>query len=737
MDIKNVFLLIFFLSSLCFSGAGDLGAVDHSGAGDMGAVDGDDGEGCTPLQFSSPANRVDTVGQNGIFTFTFTGDCVFDSLHIINKGVLDSLVLNAAKNSLCYHWKSKFAATTCSISVHSNNIATSDDTAVITIRVTGPTMAVTPGSYTFVVGLSDTSDQVYADSLTDSITAATSPPGLSVFKTGANIGRWYGIATHTIAKAGHLKYAYKNGIKADSLYDSAWCKWDTLDIDSVGATDGIDTSYWDDVIPIYLSQLNKIKNLDSAYVGDSAAVVIDSVGDTISIRCPHVAIGFKRFSITDTVYSDTSIDSQYVAGLYDSGTVTLNPHDTTVTDGQTVYFHGTATGTGTLTYKWQVDDGGGWDDVAASNNDTITWAAATAENGYLYRMIVSTGRGADTSTTATLTVSAVTYTLTMTNDGHGTTDPSGAPTVAQGVATPITATTTTTGWGFLGWTVTAGSGATFGDAADSTTTVTLATGNATILASWDIDTHYVANTSDAHCQITYLTDSLAAYGENVTLYLQVDAHYLATWPSGTDVGNDTLVVSVTKDTTVAATSRLIPSYTIDTVYDSHSPITTNQISLVYDSASPTPKCTLFCTPGSGYAAIWPGGTVYYPGRDTLIVNVTKDSTVTAAGYVIPVIDSIRDSTELRDSANPQAGRPLDTMIAYGVGFSTIGDSTLINLNSTGSVKGTIRSVSDIKLVFVIPTGTPRGWYSSWVRTKDMIAGTPKSHALLIKRPGGL
>jgi hypothetical protein len=77
------------------------------------------------------------------------------------------------------------------------------------------------------------------------------------------------------------------------------------------------------------------------------------------------------------------------------------------------------------------------------------------------------------------------------------------------------------------------------------------------------------------------------------------------------------------------------------------------------------------------------------------------------------------------------------MIAYGLGFSTIGDSTQFNLNSSGSVKGTIRSVADTKFVFVIPTGTPRGWYSSWVRTKDMVVGTPKVHALLIKRPGGL
>lgn len=103
----------------------------------------------------------------------------------------------------------------------------------------------------------------------------------------------------------------------------------------------------------------------------------------------------------------------------------------------------------------------------------------------------------------------------------------------------------------------------------------------------------------------------------------------------------------------------------------------------------------------------------------------------------PIIDSVRDSTALRDSVYLQAARPLDTIKIFGSGFSTEGENSLLNLNSSGSVTGTVLSVTDDLIIAIIPSGTPRGWYSIWFRTNDMISGVPKRHGLLIKRPGGL
>jgi hypothetical protein len=75
------------------------------------------------------------------------------------------------------------------------------------------------------------------------------------------------------------------------------------------------------------------------------------------------------------------------------------------------------------------------------------------------------------------------YTLTVLSGGNGTTSPSGNITVDHGSATNISATPATN-YQFVNWTVASGTGAVFGDANSSDTTVTLASGDATIQANF-------------------------------------------------------------------------------------------------------------------------------------------------------------------------------------------------------------------------------------------------------------
>jgi hypothetical protein len=322
------------------------------------------------------------------------------------------------------------------------------------------------------------------------------------------------------------------------------------------------------------------------------------------------------------------------------------------------------------------------------------------------------------------------YTLTPTNDGNGTTDPAVPTVVDSGVAIPITATSNAH-YHFLTWTTTAGSGVTYGDATDSTTTVTLEAGNATIRADFGSDTVEVTLGTDAHGTITSpCPDQIFAYGETDTVIFTPAANYRVV--GATDKLPDTSIFQPTADTTVDTAFELFPTYTIDTTkvglgtWAIAGGLTQDSGVTVAYSAAPT----------SGWSFVRYGGT--FTGTSAVDSFVIAGNHSDSAIFmVVPVIDSIRDSTELRDSTNHQAGRPLDTMIAYGVGFSTLGDSTQMNLNSTGSVRGTILSISDTKIVFIIPPLPPRIWMSSWVRTKDMVSGTPLRHALLIKRPGGL
>jgi hypothetical protein len=133
---------------------------------------------------------------------------------------------------------------------------------------------------------------------------------------------------------------------------------------------------------------------------------------------------------------------------------------------------------------------------------TATNISATANSGYAFVNWTQTaGSGTATfasattaSTTVTLTGGDATiqanfqlsYTLTIAAGSGGTVSPSGAQTVTSGVATNIAATASS-GYTFVNWTQTAGSGtATFASATTASTTVTLTGGNATIQANFAV-----------------------------------------------------------------------------------------------------------------------------------------------------------------------------------------------------------------------------------------------------------
>ena len=115
-------------------------------------------------------------------------------------------------------------------------------------------------------------------------------------------------------------------------------------------------------------------------------------------------------------------------------------------------------------------------------------------------------------TSANVTMDAVwavtQYTLTVNAAGNGNTNPVGAQTVTYGAATAIAAAPGTNNY-FVNWTVTAGSGVTFGSTGTATgtsanDTVSLTGGNATIQANFSFRNYYVnvATGSDANAGTT-------------------------------------------------------------------------------------------------------------------------------------------------------------------------------------------------------------------------------------------
>lgn len=88
--------------------------------------------------------------------------------------------------------------------------------------------------------------------------------------------------------------------------------------------------------------------------------------------------------------------------------ITRPPQDVRGEDGETATFTVTAIGAGTLTFAWQVLNGGTW--VATGDTDSSMSVSITpALDGAQYRCVVTDGNGVQTaSQSATLTVISTT-----------------------------------------------------------------------------------------------------------------------------------------------------------------------------------------------------------------------------------------------------------------------------------------------------------------------------------------
>jgi hypothetical protein len=89
-------------------------------------------------------------------------------------------------------------------------------------------------------------------------------------------------------------------------------------------------------------------------------------------------------------------------------TITTQPANQMVTAGQTATFTAAATGSPTPTVQWQVSTDGGatFSNVSGATSTTLSFATASSQNGYQYRVVFTNAAGTATTTAATLTVNA-------------------------------------------------------------------------------------------------------------------------------------------------------------------------------------------------------------------------------------------------------------------------------------------------------------------------------------------
>ncbi len=102
-------------------------------------------------------------------------------------------------------------------------------------------------------------------------------------------------------------------------------------------------------------------------------------------------------------------------------TITTQPLDQTVNDGQQVAFSAAASGSPVPTVKWQesFDGGATWNDVPGATSTSLVFTAAAPQDGYRYRAVFTNVAGIVPTNAATLTVNAPPVVISQIYGGGG------------------------------------------------------------------------------------------------------------------------------------------------------------------------------------------------------------------------------------------------------------------------------------------------------------------------------
>ncbi|HEX6277035.1 MAG TPA: PQQ-dependent sugar dehydrogenase [Polyangiaceae bacterium] len=111
--------------------------------------------------------------------------------------------------------------------------------------------------------------------------------------------------------------------------------------------------------------------------------------------------------------------------------ITQHPSNLTVAAGQQATFTVAASGSQPLSFQWQRNGS----NIAGATNATLTFTAASGDNGAMFRSVVTNSFGSATSNSATLTVSGGAPTATITAPAAGATYAAGTNVAFSGTGT--------------------------------------------------------------------------------------------------------------------------------------------------------------------------------------------------------------------------------------------------------------------------------------------------------------
>ena len=135
---------------------------------------------------------------------------------------------------------------------------------------------------------------------------------------------------------------------------------------------------------------------------------VDMLGETgLMLTLSNIPANFNgnmyRAVFTNICGSATTLEATLT--VWTEPTITMNPANDIVCEGEDAMFSATADGFPTPSVQWQVDDGNGWTNLAGETSTNLTIVNAQANmDGNLYRAVFMNNCGVVTSNTAMLTV---------------------------------------------------------------------------------------------------------------------------------------------------------------------------------------------------------------------------------------------------------------------------------------------------------------------------------------------
>lgn len=432
--------------------------------------------GCTAATITRHATILDTLG-NAAKKFGHVVANAFDSVNFATT-TLDSVAMltKTTKDTIVYRAKKKAGKTVLVDTIYSC-AGVSKNECFDTLQFVGPSVAYAGSPYSGKVGFPISLDVTSTDMADSFTTVATLPAGLTLTKSGANLGRVSGTPTAASGATDYRIVVWRKGSRSDSVNLNITVAAATqFNLTMAGAhsastTPSIGAHAYDSNATVNISH---VANPGYRFWKWSKSVVTSPFGDSTQPATTIIVKSAVTATVNDSIihYSLTMANDAHSTSTPAAGVSSVDSFATTA-----------IANIGAAGYRF-------WKWTRSSINAVITDSS-----------LASTNVALKANATVTSNDTIIHYAMTNANDGHGTFTPATGP-QDSGVVFNIDASPLI-GYRFSSWTPSSGNVVIANTGLKNTTAYLKAAGTITLA---DTIIHYtMTNANDGHGTFTPAT----------------------------------------------------------------------------------------------------------------------------------------------------------------------------------------------------------------------------------------